>query len=127
MAKSSAKHIVVYGHHPLYVSSNEDAKAEETALLRETLEPILLKHGVTLYLSGHQHHYERSKPVGGLTHVVSGAGGQLAEKPLAHSSGIADVLIQKRHFLTLDQSEDGLRVRALDENGNVLDDFTVRR
>lgn len=128
LAKSAAKHVVVYGHHPLYVSSNEEAKAEETALLRESLEPILLKHGVKLYLSGHQHHYERSRPVDGLVHVVSGAGGgHLSRGPLSYPSGVAEKTLEERHFLVLDVGEDGIRVRALDADGKTLDDFTVLR
>lgn len=126
LAKSTAKHVIVYGHHPLYVSTNEEAKVEESARLRETLEPILVKHGVKLYLAGHKHHYERSKPTNGVTHVISGAGGQLSKKKLTYPSGVSAAVIQSRHFLVLEPREDGLHVRALDKNGAVLDEFTLR-
>lgn len=49
---------------------------------REVYEPLLVDKGVVLYLSGHTHHYSRSKPVGvkgnsarGIVHVVVGTGG----------------------------------------------------
>lgn len=126
LGKSTAKHIVVYGHHPLYVSTNEEQKVEESAELRALLEPILKKHGVKLYLSGHKHHYERSAPVDGVTYVISGAGGQLSEKPVVYPSGVAEVVIKKRHFLIMDADDDGLHVRALDKHGEVLDEFVVR-
>jgi len=126
LGKTTARHVVVYGHHPLYVSTNEEQKVAEAARLRELLEPILLKHGVKLYLSGHKHHYERSRPVGGVTHVISGAGGQLSDKPSTYPSGVAAAVIQKRHFLTLEATPEGLRVRALNKRGDVLDEFVIR-
>ena len=127
LAKSTAKHVVVYGHHPLYVSTNDKQKVEESARLRAVLEPLLQKYGVKLYLAGHKHHYERSAPVGGVTHVISGAGGQLSKKPLTYPSGVAETIIQHRHFLVLEATDEGLRVRALDKDGVVLDEFVLRR
>jgi acid phosphatase len=127
LARSTAKHVVVYGHHPLYVSTHDPVKVEESARLRALLEPILLKHGVKLYLAGHKHHYERSRPVGGVTHVISGAGGQLAKEPLIYHSGVAEKVIKRRHFLVLEATEEGLHIRALDKDGAVLDEFVIRR
>ncbi len=127
LAKSTAKNIVVYGHHPLYVSTNDREKVEESALLRGILEPILKKRGVKLYLAGHKHQYERSKPVDGVVHVISGAGGQLSKKKVLYPSGVSEKVVQRRHFLVLESTEDGLRVRALDKNGAVIDEFLLRR
>jgi len=127
LGESEADHIVVYGHHPMYVSTNEEQKVEEAARLRELLEPVLKKHGVKLYLAGHRHHYERSAPVDGVTHVISGSGGQLSGgDDDRYPSGVAAKALQKRHFLMLEARPDGLRVTALDKNGAVLDEFVVR-
>jgi 3',5'-cyclic AMP phosphodiesterase CpdA len=126
LGKSTARHVVVYGHHPLYVSTNEAEKVAEAAELRALLEPILKKHGVKLYLSGHKHHFERSRPVDGVVHVISGAGGQLSENPVLYPSGVAETVIQKRHFLMIEAADDGLRVRALNKRGEILDEFIVR-
>lgn len=126
LAESDSKHIVVYGHHPLYVSTDEEQKVEESARLRELLEPILKKHGVKLYLAGHKHHYERSVPVGGVTHVISGAGGQLSKKDSTYPSGVAAAVIKRHHFLVLESAADGLHVQALSKNGEILDEFVLR-
>lgn len=126
LGRSTARHVVVYGHHPLYVSTNEEQKVAESARLRELLEPILKKHGVKLYLSGHKHHYERSRPVDGVTHLISGAGGQLSDKPDVYPSGVAETVIKKRHFLVLEAEDDGLRVKALNKHDEVLDEFIIR-
>lgn len=127
LAKSAAKHVVVFGHHPVYVSTSEREKMSEAASLRELLEPILKKHGVRLYLAGHKHHYERSKPIGGVTYVISGAGGKVSKNVIRFPSGAAEKLIQLHHFLILEPREDGLQVRALDKHGAVLDEFVLPR
>lgn len=127
LAKSAAKHVIVYGHHPLYVSTNDKGKVSESVLLRAILEPILKKHGVKLYLAGHKHHYERSKPTEGVTHVISGAGAKLSRKRLTYPSGVSEKVVQRRHFLVLETADEGLRVRALDKDGKTLDEFVLRR
>jgi acid phosphatase type 7 len=44
--------------------------------VREDLEPLFVKHGVGLVFSGHDHVYERTVPIRGVTYVVSGGGGR---------------------------------------------------
>lgn len=65
-----ARAIIVYAHHGAYTSGlhgdNETAKAQYV--------PVLEQHGVTLFVGGHDHHYERGK-VGTLEYMVSGGGG----------------------------------------------------
>ncbi|MEO6950644.1 MAG: metallophosphoesterase family protein [Polyangia bacterium] len=69
----SAKHsraIVAYAHEGAYSSGlhgdNEIAKTQYA--------PLLEKAGATLYVGGHDHHYERGR-VGTLDYIVSGGGG----------------------------------------------------
>ena len=65
-----ARAIFVYAHHGAYTSGlhgdNEVAKASYV--------PVLEHYGVTLFVGGHDHHYERGK-VGTLDYMVSGGGG----------------------------------------------------
>jgi len=58
--------------------------------------------------------------------VISGAGGQLSDKPVVYPSGVAATVIQKRHFLTLEATSEGLRVRAVNKRGEVLDELVIR-
>jgi hypothetical protein len=44
--------------------------------VREDLEPVFARHGVDLVFSGHDHVYERTVPIRGVTYVVSGGGGR---------------------------------------------------
>lgn len=125
LARSKARHRIVFGHHPLYVSTGERGKVAEAARLRARLEPILRKRRVKLYLAGHEHHYERSEPVGGVVHVISGAGGKLAWWPSLYGSGVAAKIVRRRHFLVLDFPREALRVRALGKDGRFLDEFSI--
>jgi len=66
----SARAIFAFAHEPAFSSGvhgdNEIAKAQYV--------PLLEQHGVTFYIGGHDHHYERGK-VGRLEYIVSGGGG----------------------------------------------------
>jgi len=57
-----AKHEPIAGHRPWYISAkNESSSVCEDC--RKVFEPIFLKHGVDLVLSGHNHVYERNAPI----------------------------------------------------------------
>src|SRR5262245_48514476 len=60
---------IAFFHHPLY-SSGE--KHGSDTVLREQLEPLFLKYGVDLVLTGHEHFYERLKPQKGINYVILG-------------------------------------------------------
>lgn len=126
LARSTASHRVVFGHHPLYVTTSQLRKLAEARQLRSILEATLRKHGVALYLAGHEHHYERSEPVGGVVHVISGAGGKRSWWPLFFPSGAAERIVRRRHFLMLALSRGEVRARALGADGAVLDEFILR-
>eukprot|EP00494_Astrolonche_serrata_P029559 UN29826 len=59
--------IMVFGHRPLYCSSNTDKCGDATKLLREGpeghpelgLEALFHQYGVEFYICGHNHNYER--------------------------------------------------------------------
>ena len=51
--------IIVHGHRPLYSSSDSGADKD----VREAMEPLFFKYGVSFSINGHQHNYERSFPV----------------------------------------------------------------
>ncbi len=63
---------IVYFHRPIYSSSKHGSDER----IREDLEPVLVRHEVDLVFSGHDHVYERTVPIRGVTYVVSGGGGK---------------------------------------------------
>lgn len=72
LSATHARWKIVAGHHPVY-SGGVHGDNEGLAAL---LEPIFLKHGVDLYLCGHDHDQQLLKPIKGVHYIVSGAGGK---------------------------------------------------
>jgi 3',5'-cyclic AMP phosphodiesterase CpdA len=64
---------ICYFHHPLYSDGVKHGPALE---LRVLLEPIMVRHGVDVVFSGHEHIYERLAAQQGIAYFVTGAGGQ---------------------------------------------------
>ena len=85
--------------------------------------PILARHAVDLVLAGHDHHYERSVPMQGITHIVSGGGCKTSRvRPSRFTAAAAAAL----HFLHVDITGDRLVGRALRPDGDLLDRFELR-
>jgi len=61
--------ILVFGHKPLYCSSNDQSDMmkrvciHEAKKMRESFEDLFITYGVNVYFSGHLHLYERLDPV----------------------------------------------------------------
>jgi hypothetical protein len=80
--RASVPWIVTYHHHPAYDSGADTARVKERQAVQNALVPLFDKHHVDLDLAGHDHFYERSKPLvagavatKGTTYLVDGAGG----------------------------------------------------
>jgi hypothetical protein len=116
---SSRRWKVVCGHHPMYSSGAHGPLPG----LRESMEPILVRHGVDLYLAGHDHHYERTHPIDGVTHIVSGGGCKLTPVDARPYTAFADSVLE---FVRIDIDGDRLTGRAIGVDGGVLDGFDLR-
>jgi predicted phosphodiesterase len=110
-------------HRPVFTCSDRDWANKYWRQL--WLHSALPSTDAALVLSGHNHYYERTKPLDGVAYVTSGGGttNTYAEETpnvqtatFKHGSphyGIADVLV------------DRIEVRVLNLEGNVLDRFVV--
>lgn len=116
LAASKAPWKIVMGHHPIYSSGEHGLNPS----LQKTLEPILIRHKVDLYLAGHDHDYERFQPIQGVHHLVSGGGGAYLrgfETVLPHS----EKRVKAHHFLSFSLDATTLTLQAIDSSGNVID------
>jgi len=66
---------VVAMHHPLYSTTRTSSDISKIQLL----EPLFVKYGADLVLSGHNHVYERLHPIRGVQYITVGSGGKLDE------------------------------------------------
>jgi predicted phosphodiesterase len=74
LAASGSDWKICFFHHPLYSSGETHGSAE---LQREKLEPLFVKHGVNVVLTGHEHFYERIKPQKGIAYFILGSSAKL--------------------------------------------------
>lgn len=107
-------------HHPAYSAGWHGSDQE----VRATWGPLFTEAGVPLVLAGHDHDYQRSLPQGGVTYVVSGAGAKLRAADQADFTAVSTSTL---HYLDLLVYDDRLVGRAIDQAGNLLDNFTITR
>ena len=69
LSGSTATWKIVALHHPPYSAGYQGSNKAA----REAFTPLFEQYGVQLVLSGHDHDYQRSKIINGVTYVVTGA------------------------------------------------------
>ena len=118
LAASDARWKLVALHHPPY-SAGQHGSSDD---VRSAFSPIFERYGVQLVLAGHDHDYQRSKPIGGVTYVVSGAGS--GTRPTGAASFTA-VSWSAYHFLDVTVFRDRLVLQAVTQEGRVADEATI--
>ncbi len=110
---------VVIGHHPVY----SDASHGDTPELVQTLGPLLEKHGVHLYLGGHDHDLQHLELDGLRTSfVVSGGGGAPLYKHKELRKG--STVIDTNGFSHLSLRRQRLHLSHIDTTGKVVHTFS---
>jgi len=115
---------ICFFHHPLYSSGKTHGSALET---RATLEPIFMKNGVSVVLTGHDHIYERIKLEQGIQHFVIGSGGSLRRGDLARTDLTEKGYDQDYVFMLAEIAGDEMYFSAVNRRGQVIDSGVVRR
>ena len=89
---------LVFQHHTMY-SSGPNYSQSPSAALRTLLAPHYTSTGVDVVFNGHDHLYERTRPIGGVIYVTTGAGG--AELyPRHHTHAFTAAFFNDRHSYT---------------------------
>jgi len=119
LIKDTSQWKVCFFHHPPYSSAQKHGSDKQ---LREVLEPIFLRYGVNLVLTGHDHVYERIKPQKGIYYFVSGAGGQLRPGDVRKGSPLTDKSFdQDMHFMLIEIVNDQLYFQVISRTGETVD------
>ncbi|MDB5274801.1 MAG: 3,5-cyclic adenosine monophosphate phosphodiesterase CpdA [Chitinophagaceae bacterium] len=114
LAHSNEQWKIVVGHHPLFSSNPRHGNsAKMIALLKNRLE----KHGVQLYLAGHDHDLQHQQPKGNVDYIVSGAGSQ-TRKTSTHST--TKFTRDISGFASISMTADSLALHFIDYKGNVI-------
>ena len=119
LARSTAQWKIVAMHHPVYSCGLHGP----TARLGEFLEPVLQARSVDLVLCGHDHNYERTVPIDGITYIVSGGGCKTTRIRPNRLTAAAESTLQ---FMVFEIDGDRLVGEAIHADGDVLDRFLLR-
>jgi 3',5'-cyclic AMP phosphodiesterase CpdA len=111
---------VVALHHPPYSAGYQGSSRGA----RRAFVPLFERHGVQLVLSGHDHDYQRSVPLGGVTYVVSGGA---AGARRTGEEAFTAVSFGWHHVVELGAYADRLVVRAVGAGLRVADEATIGR
>ncbi len=118
LADSDATWKIVALHHPPYSAGYQGSSTD----VRAEFSPLFERYGVQLVLSGHDHDYQRSVPLGGVTYVVSGAG---AGTRRTGEASFTAVSFSWHHFTDITVFPDRLVVRAVNQELRVADEATI--
>ena len=125
LAGSTSDWKIAVFHHPLYSSGDRHGS---DLRLREVLEPLFVKHNVSVVLTGHDHFYERVKPQKGITYFVAGSGGQLRSGNIDRTSGLtAGGFDTDLAFMAAEIAGDEMYFNAISRQGAVVDSGVLTR
>src|SRR5262249_38555816 len=95
--------------------------------LRNVLEPLFLKYGVTVVISGHEHFYERIKPQQGIQYFVVGGSAKLRKGDIEDTGLTAKGDDQDYTFILVEIINNELYFQVLNEKGATIDSGAVQR
>jgi len=113
------KLMVLFLHNPPYSSGAHGSDMT----LREVLGALARRYGVELVITGHDHDYERTKPIDGTTYIVSGSAGAPV-RPILPSEFTAEARTEP-HYILVDVDANHLALRAINLRGEVFDDALI--
>jgi hypothetical protein len=111
-------------HHPIYSDGNRHGSNLE---LRTLLEPLLVRHGVSVVFAGHEHIYQRTHPQQGITHFIEGSSGQLRKGGVTPTAMSAAAYADDQTFMLVEIVADRLTFQTVSRTARIVDSGVVAR
>lgn len=124
LTSSSEPWKIAFFHHPLYSSGETHGSSKG---LRDVLEPIFLRHGVSLVLSGHEHFYERIKPQRGIPYFIVGSSAKLRRGDIQKTELTAKGFDTDNVFMICEIHDNTLAFQVITREGKTIDSGSVER
>ncbi|HEX6230636.1 MAG TPA: metallophosphoesterase [Actinomycetota bacterium] len=118
LAEATEPWKLVAVHEPPYSAGYQGSNLE----VRRAFVPLFRRYGVQLVLSGHEHDYQRSTPIDGVTYVVSGAGGRTRG---AGEDAFTAASWSVLSFVDLNVFPDRLVLRAVTQDARGFDEVVI--
>jgi hypothetical protein len=125
LASSTAAWKFVYFHHAPYSSGPHGWADPYVEPMRTTLVPVFEQYDVDMVFAGHDHDYERTKPINGVIYIVSGGGGANTYPvfPRPFSAYAESV----HHTVQVQIDGCILSLRAIDKDSVVIDQIAMAK
>jgi 3',5'-cyclic AMP phosphodiesterase CpdA len=120
---NEAGFIFVFQHLPLY--SVKASRVEESKIAREFWGDIFARHGVQVFLNGHDHHYHHAIDNGVHFITAAGAGAPLYKVDAPQPETVSYKEIE--HFVNVEVNETTAILHVIDIDGNEFDTIEVER
>jgi hypothetical protein len=132
LSRNASNCTIVYFHHPVF---NVGAQGVQEHIFTD-IWPLLVERGVDVVLTGHEHNYQRWRPLDangnldpdGVTHFVLGAGGHGVRPFVRSDSRLAagfDTSPNALGALRMELYPDGMVYQYYNYNNDVLDSGSV--
>jgi len=119
LAKDTSDWKIAFFHHPPYSSGGKHGSDKQ---LREVVEPMFVKYGVNVVLSGHEHFYERIKPQKGIYYFISGAGGKLRDGDVNERSPLTEKFFDSdMSFMLVEIVKGDMHFQVISRTGETVD------
>ncbi|MGF1510392.1 MAG: metallophosphoesterase family protein [Myxococcota bacterium] len=112
--------MVVSLHYPPYSSGAHGPNPH----LQRVLGVLGERYGVEVVLSGHDHNYERTIPIKGVTYIVAASGGAPIRR--LTPSWWSEMVRTEPHYIVFDVDRGNLIGEAINLNGSVFDRFIIK-
>jgi hypothetical protein len=124
LGRSDAEWKIPIFHRPIYTSGRYATPAR---IFRNALEPLFVRYGVKVALSGHEHFYERIRPQQGITYFISGGAGSLRERDIRRTPLTAVGFDIDYHFMMFEVAANELFYQAISRTGHSIDAGSITR
>lgn len=115
--------IFVFQHLPLY--SVKKSRVEESKMARKFWGDIFARHGVQVFLNGHDHHYHHAIDNGVHFITAAGAGAPLYKVDAPQPETVKYKEIE--HFINVEVNKNNAILHVIDIDGNEFDTIEVKR
>ena len=110
---SQARWKILIGHHPLYTVSG--GKHDQPELIA-AIKPLMRKHGISIYINGHQHNFQYLQ-VDGMHFITNGAGSKTSRPKTA---GPGQFSSDRHGFMAAALTANSFAFRFIDDGGSEL-------